>query len=196
MEAIPGDWQELINEGTYIWGLSQVANCKTSSSPHLPARILKVYVEALTRFSHIFSLDGFNSTLLSQGYVLGNGSGCGNSVPNILFKDNGGRGEPSIAWVQLTGQPGIVSSPWHLQQLSPLSAWPASSLLSRVCSNVTFSGRSTMTHFIQHHSCDFLPQHSYVPSLFYSSHFTYNILICYVFHCFIWLIACLLSVSM
>lgn len=25
-----------------------------------------------------------------------------------------------------------------------------------------------MTHFIQHHSCDFLPQHSYVPSLCYS----------------------------
>ena len=39
-------------------------------SPYLPARILKFYIEALTGFSHVFSPDGLNNTLLSQGHVL------------------------------------------------------------------------------------------------------------------------------
>lgn len=33
-------------------------------------RILKVYTEALTGFSHVVTPDGLNSTLLSQGCVL------------------------------------------------------------------------------------------------------------------------------
>lgn len=36
----------------------------------LPTRFLKVYTEALTGFSHIFSAGGLSNTLLSQGYVL------------------------------------------------------------------------------------------------------------------------------
>ena len=42
----------------------------TIRSPHPPARILKVCIEALPEFSHIFSLDGLNNILLSQGCVL------------------------------------------------------------------------------------------------------------------------------
>ena len=40
-----------------------------TSSPHPPTSILKVYIEALTGFSHIHSPDGLDNTLLSQGYV-------------------------------------------------------------------------------------------------------------------------------
>lgn len=38
-----------------------------SRSLHVSIRILKVYIEALTGFSHIFSLDDLSNTLLSQG---------------------------------------------------------------------------------------------------------------------------------
>ena len=44
---------------------------KMTRSPYPRTRILKVYIEVLTGFSHIFSPDGFNSTLLSQGCILG-----------------------------------------------------------------------------------------------------------------------------
>ena len=43
---------------------------KTGNSPHLPARIFRVYIEALMRFSHIYSPDGLNKTSISQGFVL------------------------------------------------------------------------------------------------------------------------------
>lgn len=36
----------------------------------LPARTLKIYTEALTGFSHLFSLDGLNNTLFSPGFIL------------------------------------------------------------------------------------------------------------------------------
>lgn len=36
----------------------------------LPTRILKVYTEAFTGFSHIWGTDGLNSTLLLHGYIL------------------------------------------------------------------------------------------------------------------------------
>lgn len=39
-------------------------------SLHLLARILKVYTEALTEFSHIYCPDILNNLLLSQGSVL------------------------------------------------------------------------------------------------------------------------------
>ena len=42
-----------------------LGDCMISRSLHLPTRILKVYVEAFTGFSHIFSQDGFNNTLPS-----------------------------------------------------------------------------------------------------------------------------------
>ena len=43
----------------------------------MPARILKVYIEALTGFGHILSPDGLINTLLSQGCVLETGSPVG-----------------------------------------------------------------------------------------------------------------------
>lgn len=46
---------------------------KTSRSPHLPARILKVYIESLTVVNHIYYLDALNNIILSQRFVLENG---------------------------------------------------------------------------------------------------------------------------
>ena len=40
---------------------------KTSTSPHQPARFLRVYIEALTGCSHIYHPVGLNNTLLSPG---------------------------------------------------------------------------------------------------------------------------------
>ena len=54
---------------------------KISRSLHPPIRILKVYIKALTGFSHVFSTDGLNTTLPSQGCVLENDSSCGNMIP-------------------------------------------------------------------------------------------------------------------
>lgn len=69
---------------------------KTSRS-HVPARILKVYMKAISGFSHIFTPDGLNSALLSQGHVLETACLYGNSKQDILLKDWGGREEPLIA---------------------------------------------------------------------------------------------------
>ena len=44
---------------------------KTTRSPHSPARILKVHIEALAVFSHVCCPDALNNTLLSQVCVLG-----------------------------------------------------------------------------------------------------------------------------
>ena len=46
-----------------------LGGCKMSRSLPLPPRILS-FIEALTGFSHVFSPDGPNNILLSQGYVL------------------------------------------------------------------------------------------------------------------------------
>lgn len=46
-----------------------LVSCKTSWSLHLPARILKVFI-AFPGFRHVFSSDGLNSILLSQGTSL------------------------------------------------------------------------------------------------------------------------------
>lgn len=58
-------------QGTYVRNLS---GCKMSIFPYkaLPPspRILKLYIEFLMGFSHIFFPKGLNSPLLSQGYVL------------------------------------------------------------------------------------------------------------------------------
>ena len=48
-----------------------LGSSKMSRSLHPPARICKVYAEALAGFSHISSPDGVDNTLLSQGCVLG-----------------------------------------------------------------------------------------------------------------------------
>ena len=81
-----------------------------SRSLYLPTRILKVYVEALTGLSQGSCPGGFNNTLLSQAYVLVNGSHYGNGGQNIHFKDRGGSKQPLIAWVQLIGQLTVTSS--------------------------------------------------------------------------------------
>lgn len=46
-----------------------LGGCKRNISPHLPARILQVYIEDLIGFHNIFNSDGLNNTLLSQGYM-------------------------------------------------------------------------------------------------------------------------------
>ena len=71
------DWQVtvLTSKGTYIRGLSWAAT------------VLKVYIEALVGFSHIYRPDGLNNTLLFQGYVFETGSYCGNSGQNVHSKD-------------------------------------------------------------------------------------------------------------
>ena len=58
------------------------------TSPHPPARILKVYTEALPGFSHVFSGDGLNNTLLSQGCVPGTAPTEG-TVGRGTFQDRG-----------------------------------------------------------------------------------------------------------
>jgi len=42
-----------------------------SRSLCLPTRVLKVYTEAFTGFSHIWGTGGLKSMLLFQGYILG-----------------------------------------------------------------------------------------------------------------------------
>lgn len=80
-----------------------------------PTRILKVYTETLTAFSHIFSPDGLRKrpSRLSQACVPETGPtvGMGNGERNILSKEKGANEEPLIACVQLSFQPAIVSSP-------------------------------------------------------------------------------------
>lgn len=83
---------------------------KISISPHLLARILKVYIQALTRFSHVCCPDGLNNTLLSSGHLLENDSHCGNGGQNINSKDRGRGVELLIAWVRLVGQLEVMPS--------------------------------------------------------------------------------------
>lgn len=73
--------------------------CKMRRSPYPPARIVKVYREALTGFCHIYCLDGLKNTLLSQGWDLDNGSHCRNCEQNVHSKHRGGDEDSSIAWV-------------------------------------------------------------------------------------------------
>lgn len=96
----------LISKGTPIWGLSW-AVITWVDLPYLPARILKVYVKALTGFSHVYLPDVLNNTLLPSGCDLENGSHCGNGEQNVNSKDTGGREEPLIA--QINHQPGSLT---------------------------------------------------------------------------------------
>ena len=62
---------------------------KTSRSLDLPTKILKVYTEALMGFSHVFSPDGLNNTLLSHGSVLESsycGEGSGRYIPRTVIE--------------------------------------------------------------------------------------------------------------
>lgn len=80
-----------------------------STSLHLPARILKVYIKALSGFSHFFRPYGLNNTLLSQGYVLETAPGAG-ILGRTCIPRTGAVEEPQIAWVQLMGQLVATSS--------------------------------------------------------------------------------------
>lgn len=85
---------------------------KTSRSLFPPTKTLKVYIEALTGFSHVYHSNGLNNSMSFQGCVLENGSGCGNGGQKTYSKDRAGGREPLIAQVQLEGQPTIRSSGW------------------------------------------------------------------------------------
>lgn len=76
---------------------------KTSLSPHPPAKIFKVYREALTGFSHIYSPDGLNIALLCQGYILRQLLVWGKQAENHPM-DRGSDKKPLTAWVQLMYQ--------------------------------------------------------------------------------------------
>ena len=75
----------------------------------LPARILKVYIEVLTRFSHIHSPDSLNSTFPFQGCILKKASGNGEGKQYTFQGREMGK-KPLIAWVQLKGQLVVTSS--------------------------------------------------------------------------------------
>ena len=96
--------------------------CKTSTSLHLLAGILKVFIAASTGFSQEYHPDGLNNTLLSQGCILENGSHCGNGEQNVHSKDRGESEEPQIAPVQFTGQPAVTASQWPPPTFYP--SWP------------------------------------------------------------------------
>lgn len=74
-----------------------------SISPHPPAKILNIYIVALTGFSHVpnpdISTPHFNLKAVSLEQLLGAGEASGKHLPR-----RGGSGEPPIAWVQLMSQ--------------------------------------------------------------------------------------------
>ena len=52
-------------------------------SLHPPTRILNIYIEALTGFSHISNLNGLNNTLLSSRYVFGKAASLG--IVDVMY---------------------------------------------------------------------------------------------------------------
>ena len=62
-----------------------VGDRKTRRSPHLTTRILRICIEALMGFSHVYTPGGLNNTLLSLGCVLevapSKGPVCGTYIP-------------------------------------------------------------------------------------------------------------------
>lgn len=68
----------VISKGAYLWGLS-LDDCKMSRFLHLPTRILKVYLKALTGFLHIHGPESHHHITISRlspclsGQLLGAG---------------------------------------------------------------------------------------------------------------------------
>lgn len=62
----------------------------------MPTRILKVYIVALTGFSHVCRPGAPNNTLVPQVSFFENASHCMNGGQNVHFKDRGGR--RSLQW--------------------------------------------------------------------------------------------------
>lgn len=83
---------------------------KTSRSLHLFTRILKVYIEALARFSHEYHSDGLNNILLLQSCFVENSYHRRNGGQEVQSKDRGESKEPQIARVKLEGQLMVTSS--------------------------------------------------------------------------------------
>lgn len=69
---------------------------KTGRTSQPPTRFLKVYIEALMGFSHVYSPSGLNDTVISEDCVLENSSHCRNDGQNIYSKDKGGGEESTI----------------------------------------------------------------------------------------------------
>ena len=88
---------------------------------HPPTRILKAYIETLTGFSHVFSPDGLNNTLLPQGCVLEKGPTMrmGNGGQDILYFPRTREGVRSLWLPGASSQVNWQSCPLHdlLQQL-------------------------------------------------------------------------------
>ena len=82
-----------------------LGDCEMSRFLHLPARILKVYIDTLMGFSHVSISPSLNNILLSQVYILEKGSPCGNNRQSVLSKDRGRNKGPLVAQVVLRGQP-------------------------------------------------------------------------------------------
>lgn len=79
----------LVTNATYLRGLSQAAE-RLSRSPHQSTRTLKVYIEALIGFGHIYHPDDLNNTLLFQGYFLETTATMGIIGRTYISKDTGG----------------------------------------------------------------------------------------------------------
>ena len=84
-----------------------LADCTVSTHQKL-----KIYIEALTGFSHMFFADGLSNTLPLSKLHPWNGSCYGNSVQSVYFKDRGRSEEPLITWVQIEGELAVTSS-WY-----------------------------------------------------------------------------------
>lgn len=67
-------------------------------------QILKAYEEAFPGLSHVYHSGVFNTTLLSQGCVLGTASGERERKQNPHSIDWGECEELSVTWVQFMGQ--------------------------------------------------------------------------------------------
>ena len=94
-----------------------LGSSKMSRSPHLPARILKVYIEALTGFSHVY-VQMVSTTRCSLKATSFNMSPTVGKVGRTHVSRTQEVGEePPIAGVQLTGQPAVPPLNDFLQYL-------------------------------------------------------------------------------
>ena len=84
-----------------LWFLSW--HHKKGRSPYLPARILKVYMEAFTGSSHEYHLSGINNTLWFQGCVHKQLLSWERQTGHI-FQEQGRSEEPPVALVLLESQ--------------------------------------------------------------------------------------------
>lgn len=95
---------------TAMQGPSQnqaISSLPIQGSFHHVINFLKVKLDTCLR---LFQPIGINNTLLSQGYVVENGSSYGNSGQWVYSKGRRESEELLITWVQLTGQPAVMSS--------------------------------------------------------------------------------------